>query len=96
MSDPIGNDKKDSANCQTQKSVGLKKSLNKYTRSDIPQLHEEITEKYSDLLGPLPLKLPPICEVSHEIPLIDESKQLKHRLPKCPEAFCSELARKIE
>ena len=83
-------------NCQTQKAVGLKKNFNKYTHSDIPQLHEEIAKKYSDLLGPLPLKLPPFCEVSHEIPLIDESKQLKHRLPKCPEAFCSELARKIE
>ena len=53
-------------------------------------------EKYSNLLGPLPLKLPPFCEVSHEIPLINESKQLKHRLPKCPEAFRSELAQKIE
>ena len=71
--------------------MGLKKELSKYTRSDIPQLHEEIAEKYSDLLGPLPLKLPPIHEGSHEIPLIDESKQLKHRLPKCPEAFLSEL-----
>ena len=27
---------------------------------------------------------------------MNESKQLKHRLPKCPEAFHSELARKIE
>ena len=53
-------------------------------------------KKYSDLLGPLLLKLPPIHEVSHEIPLIDESKQLKHRLPKCPEAFCSELTQKIK
>ena len=76
--------------------MGLKKNLNEYTSSDIPQLREEITEKYSNLLGPLPLKLPPFHEVSHEIPLIDESKQLKHRLPKCPEAFCSELAQKIE
>ena len=78
-------------NCLTQESVGLKKSLNEYTCSDIPQLREEITEKYSDLFGPLPLKLPPFHEVSHKIPLIDESKQLKHRLPKCPEVFCSEL-----
>ena len=78
-------------NCPTQETVGLKKELSEYTCSDIPQLPEEIAEKYSDLLGPLPLKLPPIHEVSHEIPLIDESKQLKHRLPKCPEAFCSEL-----
>ena len=76
--------------------MGLEKNLNEYTRSDIPQLHEEIAEKYSDLLGPLPLKLPPFCEVSHEIPLINESKQLKHRLPKCPEAFCSELGRFFE
>ena len=76
--------------------MGLKKELSKYTCSDIPQLCEEIAEKYSKLLDPLPLKLPLICEVSHEIPLIDESKQLKHRLPKCPEAFHSELAQKIE
>ena len=76
--------------------MGLKKNLNEYTHSDIPQLHEEIAEKYSDLLGPLPLKLPPFHEVSHEIPLINESKQLKHRLPKCPEVFHSELAQKIE
>ena len=80
----------------TQKSVGLKKSLNEYTHSDIPQLCEEIAEMYSELLDPLPLKLPPFHEVSHKIPLINESKQLKHRLPKCPEAFHSELARKIE
>ena len=72
--------------------MGLNKELSEYTHSDIPQLHEKITEKYSKLLGPLPLKLLPICEVSHEIPLINESKQLKHRLPKCPEAFHSELA----
>ena len=76
--------------------MGLKKNLNEYTHSDIPQLHEEITEKYSNLLWPLPLKLPPFCEVSHKIPLIDESKQLKHRLAKCPEAFHSEFAQKIE
>ena len=76
--------------------MGLKKNQNEYTHSDIPQLHEEIAEKYSNLLGPLPLKLPPFREVSHKIPLIDESKQLKHRLPKCPEVFHSELAQKIE
>ena len=75
-SDPIGNDKKDSANCLTQESLGLKKSLNEYTCSDIPQLHEEIAEKYSNLLGPLPLKLPPFHEVSHEIPLMINQSNL--------------------
>ena len=62
----------------------------------IAQLRKEIAELFSDLLGPLPLELPPHREVLHEIPLIDESKQLKHRLPKCPEAFRPKLARKIE
>ena len=95
-SHPERSDRKDSENCPTQKSVGLKKDLSEYTCSDIPQLCEEITDKCTELLGPLPLKLPPICEVSQEIPLIDESKQLKHRLPKCAEAFRSELTRKIE
>ena len=66
-SHPEGSDEEHSANCLTQKSVGLKKELSKYTCSDIPQLHEEIAEKYSNLLGPLPLKLPPIHEILHEI-----------------------------
>ena len=70
--------------------------MSEYTLEDIPQLREEIAELFSDLLGPLPLELPPLCVVLHEIPLIDESKQLKHRLPKCPEAFQHELAHKIE
>ena len=95
-SHPKRSDEKDSVNCLTQKSVGLKKELSKYICSDIPQLHEEIAEKYSNLLGPLLLKLPPICKVSHKIPLINESKQLKHRLPKYPEVLWSELAWKIE
>ena len=62
--------------------LGLKKPMSEYTLEDIPQLREEIAELFSNLLGPLPLELPPLCEVLHEIPLIDESKQLKHRLPK--------------
>ena len=89
-------DEKDSPHCLTQNSMGLKKELSKYTCSDIPQLCEEITEKYHNLLGSLPLKLPPIHEVMHKILLINESKQIKHRLPKCPEAFHSELTQKIE
>ena len=76
--------------------MGLKKNLNEYRHSDIAQLREDIAESYSNLLGPLPLKLPPFHEVSHEIPLIDESKQPKLKLPKCPEAFHSELAQKIK
>ena len=80
----------------SHKSLGLKKPMSEYTLEDIPQLQEEITELFSDLLGLLPLELLQLCEVLHEIPLIDESKQLKHRLPKCPEAFCPVLAQNIK
>ena len=76
--------------------MGLKKPMSEYTLKDIPQLREEIAELFSDLLGPLPLELPPLREVLHKTSLIDKTKQLKHRLPKCPEAFWPELARKIE
>ena len=79
-----------------QESLGLKKPMSDYTLEDIPQLCEEIAELFSDLLGALPLELPLLCEVLHKIPLIDKSKQLKHRLPKCPERFHPELAQKIE
>ena len=66
--------------------------MSEYTLEYIPHLCEEITELFSDLLGALPLEIPPLREVLHEILLIDESKQLKHTLPKSPEAFRPELA----
>ena len=58
----------------SQESLGLNKPMSEYTLEDISCLHEEIAELFSDLLEPLPLELPPLCEVLHEIPLIDESK----------------------
>ena len=83
-------------NCPSHIELGLKKPMSEYMLEDTPQLHKEIAELFSDLLGPLPLELPPLHEVLHKIPLIDESKQLKHRLPKCPEAFQPELAHKFK
>ena len=80
----------------SQASLGLKKPTSEYTLEDIPRLREEIAELFSNLLGALPLELPPLREVLHKIPLIDESKQLEHRLSKFPEAFCPELAQKIK
>ena len=81
---------------QSHKSLGLKKPMSEYTLKDIPQLHEEIIELFSDLLRTFPLELLPLHEVLHKITLIDESKQLKHILPKCPDTFHTELAQKIK
>ena len=50
----------------------------------------------TDLVSGIPLKLPPIWEVNHEINLIDPEKHIHYCLPKCPEHFHKELSQKIE
>ena len=67
-----------------------------YTPVDIPQLREKWFEEYSDLLGPIPLKLPPFQEVNHHIPLIDDNIRYNYHLPRCPEALEEELHQKID
>ena len=44
-----------------------------YTDADIPQLREQWFKEYSDLLGPIPLVLPPWREINHHIPLMDDN-----------------------
>ena len=64
--------------------------------NDIPQLHKSWDDNITDLVSGIPLKLPPIWEVNHEINLIDPEKHIHYRLPKCPEHFRKELSQKIE
>jgi hypothetical protein len=40
--------------------------------------------------------MPKICEISHEIPLIDPDEQHKHCLPKCPDSMKQELMEKMK
>ena len=63
---------------------------------DIPQLHRSWDDNITDLVSGIPLKLPPIREVNHEINLMDPEKRIHYRLPKCPEHFREELSQKIE
>ena len=63
---------------------------------DIPQLHRSWDNNITDLVSGIPLKLPPIWEVNHEINLIDPEKCIHYHLPKCPEHFHKELSQKIE
>jgi hypothetical protein len=53
-------------------------------------------EKITDLFSGIPLELPPLCEVNHEINLVYTMKHIRYRLPKCPEHFCEHLSVKIE
>jgi hypothetical protein len=71
-------------------------SQRNYTPTDIPQLRENWFEEYADLLGPIPLVLPPFREVNHHIPLIDDNIRYNYHLPRCPEALEEELRQKID
>ena len=63
---------------------------------DIPQLLQSWDTNITDLVSGIPLKLPPIQEVNHEINIIDPEKHIHYHLPKCPEHFRKELSQKIE
>jgi hypothetical protein len=65
-----------------------------FTRLDIPRLREQWLEKYADILGPIPLILPPLREVNHHIPLEEENIRYNYHLPRCPEALEGELREK--
>jgi hypothetical protein len=67
-----------------------------YSPVDIPRLREQWFEECSDLLGPIPLELPPFREVNHHIPLIDDDIRYNYHLPRCPEALEEELRAKID
>ena len=63
---------------------------------NIPQLLWSWDNNITDLVSGIPLKLPPIREVNHEINLIDPKKRIHYHLLKYPEHFHEELSQKIE
>ncbi|KIJ45964.1 hypothetical protein M422DRAFT_123873, partial [Sphaerobolus stellatus SS14] len=66
-----------------------------FTKNDIPGLREAWQNRYSDIFGDIPLELPPFREVNHEIKLIDPSKVIHYRTPRCPESLKEQLIEKI-
>ncbi|KIJ41237.1 hypothetical protein M422DRAFT_140994, partial [Sphaerobolus stellatus SS14] len=65
------------------------------TTSDISALREAWQNSYADIFGDIPLELPPFREVNHEIKLIDPSKVIRYRTPRCPEVLKEQLIDKI-
>ena len=52
-------------------------------------------DNITDLISGVPPKVPPFCQINHKINLIDPTKWINYRLPKCPNALEEELAEKI-
>jgi hypothetical protein len=65
------------------------------TEEDIPRSREEWMKSCEDIMKGAPEKLPPLREVNHRIPLIDENKRYKYHTPRCPDSLKPELVEKI-
>jgi len=52
--------------------------------------------EYKNQLGRVVAKLPPLREVNHQIPLVDEGKQYTYHLPCCLDSLKPQLAEKIQ
>jgi hypothetical protein len=57
---------------------------------------EEWLEACKDILQGVPEQPPPIREINHWIPLVDENKKYNYHLPHCLDSMRKPLAEKIE
>jgi len=62
----------------------------------LPDLRKQWMKNAADILGGAPDRLPPLREVNHKIPLMDENMRYNYHLPHCPNALKPELSEKIQ
>ncbi|KZT63163.1 hypothetical protein DAEQUDRAFT_645421, partial [Daedalea quercina L-15889] len=67
-----------------------------HNEARITQMRERLMHEYANLFGPVPPGLPPVREVNHRIPLIDENKRYTYYLPKCADSLKPKLLEKIQ
>ena len=65
-------------------------------KEDIPRLREKWIAKCADILSGAPERLPPLREINHQIPLVDDKKKYNYHLPKCPDSMRKPLTEKID
>ncbi|KAF8237082.1 hypothetical protein L208DRAFT_1249311 [Tricholoma matsutake] len=65
-------------------------------RKDIPCLIKEWIAACENILQGVPERPPPMREINHQIPLVDEGKQYNYHLPCCPDSMRQPLAEKID
>ncbi|KAF8222247.1 hypothetical protein L208DRAFT_1323692 [Tricholoma matsutake] len=68
---------------------------NTFKQAHLPHLREEWKQSCQDILNGVPDKLPPLRDINHHIPLVDEKKKYNYYLPKCPDSMRKPLAEKI-
>jgi len=60
------------------------------------KLRTEWIKRAADVLTGVPERVPPFREINHKIPLIDDKKKYNYHLPRCPDAFKTQLLKKIQ
>ena len=70
--------------------------IEKLKQLDRVGLRAKWFEEFKDITSGVPEVLPPLREVNHRIPLIDEKMQYHYHLPRCPEAVRPALMEKIQ
>ena len=74
----------------------LKSMATKVADEELAQLRREWLDSCQDILNGAPSCLPPLREINHRIPIIDESKVYNYHLPRCPVSIKQALSDKIE
>ena len=65
------------------------------SKADIPRLCEKWRKECEDIIKGALERLPPMREVNHRIPIVDENKRYKYHSPRCPDSLKPELIEKI-
>jgi len=52
--------------------------------------------KFADIFGGVPSELPPLREINHRIPLMDNGKQYNYHLLRCPDAMKPQVMEKLQ
>ncbi|KAJ7801034.1 hypothetical protein B0H13DRAFT_2390173 [Mycena leptocephala] len=80
--------------------VGLRSSrILDLTELELPERIDALRQQWflacEDPMGPIPLHLPPLREINHEINLVDEGAVYNYHMPRCPDALRPQLREKI-
>jgi len=83
---------------EKRESINLQETLHDQQRESVKlqQLHDHWFAKYADILNGVPPELPPLREINHQIPLIDNGKRYYYHLPHCPDAMKPQLMEKMK
>ena len=81
---------------QSEAPSTSKTTHNALTERDIPRLRAQWLENNADIMSGVPDREPPLREINHTIPLIDEAKVYLYHSPRCADALKPKLHAKIQ